>query len=323
MDTLTAVLIAALAVSEALALLPWFKGNSVITQIIAILKFFTGKKNVFFWFAVCLSAGLVLLYLESGEINPSVIMAGFTLAGFTESVALGTASEKLTAIVDEHIKTEGDDIIVPEFNKLLGILPVGLDIQNVQLASPSLRTFALLDVAPVENTALPVFPPDPVVVGESFLELREDEALNAYAGNSNAGAQQESVLVFMSDDNVSPIAGRIHTIKATATAPATAYQWASAQITLAQSLPVGVYQLVGARCEQANTIAFRFVFIGGIWRPGMAAVAAISAKDPSNSRRGALGVWGTFAHNRVPSVEFFGDGTGGAAVIYLDLIKTA
>jgi hypothetical protein len=178
-------------------------------------------------------------------------------------------------------------------------------------------------VAPVENAALPAYPPDPVIVGESFLELREDEALNAYAGNSNAGAQQESVLVFLSDDNVSQVSGRIHTIKATATAPATSYAWAGAQLTLAQSLPVGDYQLVGARCEQANTLSFRFVFIGGIWRPGMVAVGGINAKDPKYARRGMLGIWGTFAHNRVPSVEFFGDGTGGSAVLYLDLIKTA
>lgn len=245
----------------------------------------------------------------------------FTMAGFSESVAAAATSEKLTGIPDEHIKVEGDNIIVPELNKLIGILPVGLDIRNVQLSSPSLRRLALLDVAPVENTALPVYPPDPLIKGENYLELEIDEHLAAYAGNSNAGAQQENVLLMLADDNIGKIEGRIFTVKCTATAPATAYAWASASMTFSQELPVGTYQLVGARCEQANTIAYRFVFIGGIWRPGFSAVAAISAKDPIGARAGQLGAWGSFAHNKIPSVEFFGDGTGGAAVIYLDLIK--
>lgn len=245
----------------------------------------------------------------------------FTIAGFSESVPATTTSQKLAAIPDEHIKTEGDDIVIPEFNKLLGVMGIGGTIQNVQLASPSLRTLALIDVSPVENQALPSYPPDPVINGESFIDLLEDESLNGYAGNSSGGAVQESIIVWLSDNNVNPVVGKIYTIKATATAPATAYEWASSNLTLSQSLPVGNYQLVGARCEQANTLCFRFVFIGGIWRPGMVSVASINDKDPLYARRGMLGTWGNFAHNRVPSVEFFGDGTGGAASVYLDLIK--
>lgn len=248
---------------------------------------------------------------------------GFSIVAFSELVTASATAEKLTAVPDDHIKTEGDGIIIPEYNKLLGVLGIGLNIRNVQLATPSLRAMALYDVAPVENEALPSLNPYPLITGESFLELREDETLNAYAGESAGANTQESVIVFLSDDNISSVTGRMYTIKATATAPATAYAWASASLTLSQSLPNGTYALVGARCEQAHTIAYRFIFIGGIWRPGHISVVNINAFDHPYSRRGGLGVWGEFTHNKTPSIEFFGDGTGGTAVVYLDLVKVS
>lgn len=247
----------------------------------------------------------------------------WTVVGFSQSVAGAAVQTPLDALVDEHVSFAGDLITVPELNKIIGYYAVGLDIQNAQLVTPQLRRLAPISIAPVEDTILPVFPPDFAIRPLSPVELMTDEALSAEAGNSNVGAQQESILVLLSDGVVAPVTGEIITVLASATAPATAYAWANAPITLVTQLPVGTYDLVGARVEQANTISYRFVFVGGIWRPGYAAVGAISAKDPNMSRYGKLGVWGSFSHLHIPSIDFFGDGTGGAVVIYLDLIKRA
>ncbi|MEM2990161.1 MAG: hypothetical protein QXQ02_03150 [Halobacteria archaeon] len=245
-----------------------------------------------------------------------------TIVAWSESVAADTTQTNLNAVPDEHVRVEGDNIMVPDFNRIIGYYANGENIQNVQLSSPSLRRLALVDIAPVENSALPESPPDPICRPLSPLTLDIDESLSALAGNADASsAHQENVVLFLSNGPVTPVNGEIITIRTTATAPATAYAWANAPLVFSQTLPVGTYDLVGARCEQANTIAFRFVFIGGIWRPGMLAVPDIDYDDYEYSRFGALGVWGTFSHNRPPSVDFFGDGTGGSAVIYLDLIK--
>jgi hypothetical protein len=245
----------------------------------------------------------------------------FTIVGWQENVPLATTQQAITALPDEHVRTEGDNIVVPDLNKIVGYYGIGVDIQNVQLSSPELRRIAELDVAPVEITSLPTFPPDVVARPESPINLALDEQLQARCGNSNAGAQDEAVFVMLASGPIVPIHGDIHTILATATAPATANLWANAQLTLSQELPAGDYDLVGARCEQANSRIFRFVFIGGTWRPGTVCVGAISGRDVGYSRYGAMGVWGTFKHNQPPSVDFFGDGVGGAARIYLDIIK--
>lgn len=248
-------------------------------------------------------------------------MSPFTMAGWTESVAGAVAQQAITGIPDEHMRVEGNNIVVPGLNELIGYYAIGVDAQNAQLASPELRRIALLDIAPVEVTALPVFPPDFPNRAENPLPLISDEQLTAHIGNSNVGAQQESILILLSSGAVSPISGEIITVEATATAPASAYVWANAPLAFAQVLPKGTYDIVGCRCEQANTIAFRFVVIGDSWRPGHLAVGTISAKDHTLSRYGKLGKWSNFEHLRPPTVDFFGDGTGGAAILYLDLIK--
>lgn len=247
----------------------------------------------------------------------------WTTIAYSETVTAAVVRQLLLAVPDVHLSHAGDNIIIPSLSYLLGYYGIGLDIQNVQLASPQLRRLALIDVAPVENTALPTWPPSIIIRPDSPLPLVEDESLNALAGNSNIGNQPESVIVWLSDGSITPVSGEIFTVLATATAPATAYAWDSAAMTLTQTLPVGNYQLVGARVEQANTIAYRFILIEHAWRPGGIAVIDIDKSDVNGSRAGMLGEWGTFSHLHLPSIEFFGDGTGGAALIYLDLIKVS
>ena len=248
----------------------------------------------------------------------------FTLSGWSEEVAADTTSEKLTAIPDEHIKTEGDNIIVPELNKLIGIYGIGLTGQNAQITSPSLRRTALLDVAPIEVGASPAWPPDPILQNENYTELDVDEHVSAYMGNSDgAVARQQSVFAWLADDQAKPISGRVYTVKATSAGTVVAYAWGSCSLVMSQELPVGVYQLVGARMQSAAGIVFRFVFVGGIWRPGMVCVAGLTDKDPDKARYGGLGVWGTFAHNKLPTIELLSSSTAGAGTLYLDLIKSS
>lgn len=245
-----------------------------------------------------------------------------TLVAYSENVAAAIVQQDIDAVPDEHVRTEGKNIVIPKLNKIVGIHALGVDIRNVQLVSPSLRDFALHDVAPVEITDLPVFPPDFFDCAQNPIDLETDEQLIARAGNSNVGAQDEHIIIALSDSVITPLQGqKVRTIECTATAPAVANTWQNAQLTLLQTLPVGDYKVIGARCEQANTRAFRLVFVGGQWRPGHLAVASISAKSPKGSRFGEMGVWGKFSHLTPPSIDFFGDGTGGAAIIYLDLVK--
>lgn len=246
---------------------------------------------------------------------------GITLVGWSESVPLTTVQQLIAGIPDTHVRVEGDNIVIPSYNQIVGEYAIGVDIRNVELQSPSLRRMFPENIAPVENVAAPAFPPDPLIRKHNPLPLAVDEQLTALAGNSNAGAQQETVLVWLADAPIAPVTGPIFTIAGTITVPALAYTWGNATLTLSDSLPVGDYKIVGGRCELATLIAWRVNFVGGIWRPGTIGVAGITSKSPEGARYGAMGIWGSFSHLTPPTIDTLDTGAGGAANIYLDLIK--
>ena len=244
-----------------------------------------------------------------------------TLVGWTEAIPLVTAQQLIAGIPDDSVRVSGDNIVVPKYNNIIGEYAVGLDIQNVELKSPSIKRMFPEHITPIETGLVPAFPPDPIMRKDNPLILDTDEQLTALAGNSNAAPQQGTILVWLGEGPVAVVKGQIFTIEATLTVPATAYGWDNAPIVLSDSLPVGDYDVVGARCELATLVAFRVNFIGGVFRPGTLGVAGLPDKDPTGARYGAMGKWGNFSHLTPPTIDTLDTGAGGAAVLYLDLIK--
>lgn len=245
-----------------------------------------------------------------------------TLVGFSESVPAATIQQELAAIPDNHVNVEGDYIYVPTLSSLIAFYALGLTIRNVKISSPYISQVCQEEISPVYAAALPVVPPGPIDKTDSPIQILNSEGISAFAGNSDgANARRETVMVWLADGPISPVNGKIHTIKASGTVVGVAYGYEDVALTLNQVLPVGTYDLVGARVEAAHLIAYRFVFVGGTWRPGGLAVASQTAPEWEKQRNGKLGVWGSFAHTQKPGLQVFGDGTGETIAVYLDLIK--
>lgn len=323
MDTLDVVLIALLGVSEVLALIPGVKSNSLFTWIVNILKKVTGKSKIKTLLMLLCIIAIGYLFSEVVQSAAGIMLAAFTLVGYSETITTEDTTEKIAAIPDVHVKTEGDNIIIPSLNKILGYFAIGGNMALPQLESPSLRRLALIDISPFEVSDLPASPPHPVIRPESIIELVEDESLRAYCQNSDAADAVERVFVWLTDDVIAPVRGSVHTVRATFNITATAEEWSDGALTLDQSLPAGSYHLVGARCQDAVGVAFRMVFIGGIWRPGGICAGSSSVFDSPNFRAGGLGVWGTFRHDQLPSIEVLRNAAGSTGVIYLDIIKVS
>ena len=83
-----------------------------------------------------------------------------------------------------------------------------------------------------------------------------------------------------------------------------------------------MYDIVGARFRSTNIIAFRFVFVGGKYRPGAIGYAATTSLDYDKFRAGNLGVWGSFAHNAPPTVDVLANVADTSEVGELDLVYT-
>ncbi len=245
----------------------------------------------------------------------------FTLAGFSQSQDTAGVLTNVAAIVDGHINASGNNITVPDLNRLIAAYALGATITQAQLQSPRLRRTFNYDLRPLEVTALPQSLPRMVDLRENPIELTKDEFLNALVAEAAVGAERESVFVWMADNNLAKPAGEIFTIRATGTTTLTAFAWSLVTLTLSQQLAAGRYALVGARVETTNIIAYRFQGVQYPWRPGGIGVASAGLDEWDMFRFGNLGTWLEFQHNVLPSLECFASVADTAQTVHLDLVQ--
>ncbi len=248
----------------------------------------------------------------------------FTLVGYSESQDTGGNLTYVAALADQHVRVEGDNIVVPEeMANLCAALAVGATITQARVESPSLRRTLLLDLPEVNVNAEPVFP---LAWSEMFtnpIPLDAFEPLRALVAEGAAGAERETVLIWLGDGAQASVGGEIYTVRATSSTTLTAYTWTNGALTFDQTLPAGRYQVVGMRAESTGLIAARLVFVGLPWRPGCVGCDAAGDHIPPIFRRGRLGVWGEFAHDQPPTVDFLSVSADTSEEVWLDLIKVA
>ena len=246
----------------------------------------------------------------------------FTLIGYNETFTGAATLDPVTPIADAHVRVEGNNIVVPGgLNHLLGVYGLGSVLTGVRIDSPSLRRTLLLDVEPIDTGSEPASYPPLFNMFYAPLPLDEFEPIRFLASVSGAGTA--TGLVWLGDGPQSPVAGDIFTARATAGVTCTTGAWSNGALTFDQTLPAGRYQVVGMRAYGAGLAAARLVFVGGTWRPGCIGFDGYNDVENDVFRRGKLGVWGEFAHDQPPTVDFLAVASTSSEVVYLDLIKVA
>ncbi|GAI81524.1 unnamed protein product, partial [marine sediment metagenome] len=157
------------------------------------------------------------------------------------------------------------------------------------------------------------------------LVLTENEALNAYITDVQIDVNQNDLLgVWLADAPIVPIKGEIWTVYAEATGiVAVEKSWVNGEMAWTPDLPVGRYQIVGARCYLGSGGLFRFSFIGQYHRPGGICVHEQNLQEEKIFRVGNLGVWGEFDSINPPSFDVLCQLPAGTTGAYLriDLIR--
>lgn len=247
----------------------------------------------------------------------------FTTIAYSEEQDTGGNLAYVAAVPDQHVRVEGDNIVVPSgMGYLLGVFASGVSITRARIESPSLRRTLLLDVPMLRRGG--VTSSTPHALNEFFynpLPLEEFEILRALVAEDESGPERETVLVWIGDGPQSPVTGEIYTVEASANETLTPYEWSSVSINMVQTLPAGRYQLVGLQAMSSGLIAARVIFVGLSWRPGCIGVSGYGRWTHSLFRRGALGVWGEFTHDQPPVIEFLSSSADTTEYVWLDLIK--
>lgn len=248
-------------------------------------------------------------------------MEGFTVWGYTASANPSTLTA-IAAIADPHVRVVSNDVYVPvDFKYLWGGYGVATTITRMQISSPSLRRTFLPEVAPLDvGAALPTSPRKILLFDDSPIQLDGAEALDVNVTDGAGAAERITCLIFAGPGPSKPDTRPFFTLRATSAVTCVANSWTNGALTFDQTLPAGRYDVVGMRARSTNLIAARLVFVGGTYRPGVIGYAATTSLDYDKFRSGNLGVFGNFAHNAPPTVDFLANAGDTAETLELDLV---
>jgi len=248
----------------------------------------------------------------------------FTTVAYYQDVNCAAAYTAINACADQHIRVSGKHIYMSDLNQIIGVYASGGGTTlGAYLDAPSLRRVVLFDIAPVQAGVTPsgdesfrMFPTTP-------LALMKNEGLDFYIKATDGSASHKFGIVWLADGPVVPVGGEIFTLQGDVTATGVAGTWVNGTISLRQTLPVGRYAVVGAACIGESLVAFRFVPVGALNRPGGLGSANLGAKGLDQQRYGGLGTWFEFDAITPPTIDILSNSTTSSHSVYLDLIKVA
>lgn len=256
-----------------------------------------------------------------------------TVAYSMQRVAATAALTVIPPVADDHMTVDGNNFVIPTaLNKLLGaVAAYGTGLAAgaptfAQLQSPGLRRVFQQDISRMHDTVADVTDVEVQLYPDSPLPLDPNEGLQAWTAHGALALGETQVGVFLTDGPAAKIAGEIRTIRFTSVCAPVTRVWTLGVLAAVQQLPMGSYQVVGARVINATESGlFRMIFTGYDWRPGGPLTHSVIAHEPSQFREGRLGVWGTFDWMHLPRIEVCSMLAAPVANpnVYLDLIKVA
>lgn len=248
----------------------------------------------------------------------------FTVVAFSQSQDLGLVEGTVAAVPDQHKEAINNDIYIDTFNKLIGAFAcAGATATQCRIVAPSLRRVNPFHIQPLELALTPAGRPNHNVSPNRAIDLEINESIEVLLTSDPAAAERASIAVWLADKEITPVTGKIFTVRFTFTITLTAGVWSFAPIAFPDALPVGDYTVVGAAAVVANGVAFRFVPVGALNRPGAPTSAARNFDDQLIFRNGNMGEWLTFNTVTPPSIEVLSSAAAGSATYqgYLDLLR--
>lgn len=246
----------------------------------------------------------------------------YTTIAYRVSVDAHLALTNITPVADSHVRVVGNYFYVPSFASFLaGAIGCGVTPIRAQLRSPTLRNVFNQEITPLNIAVIPSTPQVMYDDFESPISLAPAEPLECLM-QMGAGAQVNTMVVFLTDGPVTVVRGDIRTIQATSAIAAVAGAWTNIALTFADTLPAGQYQLVGIKAMSTTMVAARALVPGQFARPGVIGNQVLSDPELRRFRYGNAGLMGTFMHDNPPTLDIMCNAADAAAVqfYWLDVI---
>jgi hypothetical protein len=231
---------------------------------------------------------------------------------------------KINAVPDQHAKVQADAVYVGEFNRLLGAqVCAGASAVGARLVSPSIRKINPYNISPLELGLTPADNPRHAVNPNNGFMLDANEGLELEINANPAAAEQITGVAFLAPGGIQRTEGQIVPINCTITLALVAGAWAFSELLFDDELPIGRYDVVGARAQIATAVAFRFVPVGGSHRPGAPVHQDEDDGLADIFRFGQMGTWFGFDQLQPPGVEVLSSAAAGSATynVIMDVIR--
>lgn len=238
------------------------------------------------------------------------------------SIATGvTAFTAMTRVNDPQIASDGTNFLAPESTQIRIAAAGGTNISRARINTAAAREVALPEIYPLNNALTIPSPANVADFGEFGIAPRKNDALGVDVIHTDAGTQVMYALLMLHFGRVNPRGGQEYRVRFTGAITGVVGSWASGPITIDQTLPGGVYQVVGLDVFGTNLLGARLLFPGGGYRPGVLARNSIYTVPPLLFNDGRLGVFGTFENTAPPQLEVYVEAANSAQVGVMDLVK--
>lgn len=197
-------------------------------------------------------------------------------------------------------------------------------VNQARLRTPTFRQITTPFIRPTIGTIVPGNQPNVADYRSNPLVLRGLEEIEYLAAQTTGGAAVVVGIAGLSQGGlVTPPSGDIYTLSATSTTAAVAGAWTQIAMTFQDTLPQGVFAVVGGVSVSATALAFRLVFEDQVWRPGGLGLGLATSSTHPMFQKGGLGIWGRFNSNRMPNIEVLCNAADAAHQVFLDIVRVA
>lgn len=245
-------------------------------------------------------------------------------AAYSGSIALTSTKQALPAVADNVFRIGASNgFVLQDDMMLLSAFAGGVSLANPILTSPKLNQFSPLRISPFLQTQ---------AVTDGLIKarwpyrpftFRNQEEVTAFVDNGNAAAQTMSLVVDLATQ-IDPIPqGEEIFALASSTTAAVANGWTLLTYTLSQTLPEGVYALIGSEHVSATAIAHRYTFWNQFYRPGFTSTTSQSNHQAMDITDLSHGLAGRFSNVTLPNVEVFCSAADAVHTVIMRMIKVA
>lgn len=249
----------------------------------------------------------------------------FHMAAFRGAPGNSASYVAVAGVTDQSLsKSSNNRFIMPDNWRIIAAHVEADVLTAARINAPSLRNIAYPEIHPVNLTATVNTSPALAVYREygPRVQASEEVGVDVSTGTLTVDTCQAAIW-FQDKFDPAPLGPNI-TITATSTITTVVGAWVLGTLSFSQTLPAGVYAVIGFAGYGTNGLYARLVFPGNnTFRPG---VVIGNTYDDYNIfprwRSGDMGLFGTFVNTSQPQVEVMSTAAASTAHNFLvDLVK--